>query len=213
MIIYFIEDKDTLDTSELKIIDSLDESFEWRKILRSCSITLWDEDGYVWDNIDKDGGRYVEYIIDTERYTESDVSELLKMLNIMDNSKYWWTPEEKGLTQADIDAKVEELWSERLTEPGRSCPDCSAAKGEVHMTGCDVARCTVCKGQALSCNCEDTEAKWSDKWSGIWPGIKECYELKLITWSDPNRLGGTGWMFDLNTLAKIRSEVNQSKKS
>lgn len=81
MIIYFIEDKDTLDTSELKTIDSLEDSFEWRKILRSCSITLWQECGYVWDNIDEDGGRYIEYIIDTERYTESDVSDLLKRLS------------------------------------------------------------------------------------------------------------------------------------
>jgi|TARA_R110002167_G_scaffold202972_1_gene406909 hypothetical protein len=80
MIIYFIEDKDTLDTSELKTIDNLEESFEWRKILKSCSITLWEDYGYVWDNVNEDGGRYVEYIIDTERYTESNVSDLLKRL-------------------------------------------------------------------------------------------------------------------------------------
>ena len=83
MIIYFIEDKDTLDTSELKTIGKLEESFEWRKILRSCSITLWEYYGYVWDNVDEDDGRYVEYIIDTKRYTESDVSDLLKRLGYL----------------------------------------------------------------------------------------------------------------------------------
>ena len=32
-------------------------------------------------------------------------------------------------------------------------------------------------------------------WSGIWPGIKECYEQKLIAYGS----GGEGWVFDLNT--------------
>jgi hypothetical protein len=43
-------------------------------------------------------------------------------------------------------------------------------------------------------------------WKGIWPGIQECYEKKLIS-----RFGVKGeWSFDLNTEAKLRME---SKKA
>lgn len=34
-----------------------------------------------------------------------------------------------------------------------------------------------------------------DIWTGLWPGIKECYEQKLIAYGS----GGEGWVFDLNT--------------
>jgi len=121
------------------------------------------------------------------------------------NSKYWWTPEEKGLTPEQIDIKVEELWQKSLAEVTHCCPDCIVSPGEAHEFLCDVARCMSCKGQALSCGCEDIG---EDIWTGLWPGIKECYELKLICWSDPNRIGGTDWTFDLNTLA----EINARKK-
>lgn len=81
MIIYFIEDKDTLELSNVKEMINHTESDEWNKILLNCNIELWNDDGYIWDNVHEDGGRYVEYILDSERYIESDISDLLKIIS------------------------------------------------------------------------------------------------------------------------------------
>ncbi len=43
--------------------------------------------------------------------------------------KYWHTPKEKGLTQKEIDTKVEELWLEHLSYSS-NCPDCDVKTGE-----------------------------------------------------------------------------------
>jgi hypothetical protein len=34
------------------------------------------------------------------------------------------------------------------------CGDCSAEKGELHVSSCDVEQCPACGGQVLSCDCE-----------------------------------------------------------
>ena len=34
------------------------------------------------------------------------------------------------------------------------CFDCAAAKGQLHVPGCDGEECPNCGGQAISCNCE-----------------------------------------------------------
>ena len=125
----------------------------------------------------------------------------------IDESKYWWTPAEKGLTEQEITDKLEVLWADEKARVTRKCPDCGVEPGKEHIGGCDVARCLNCKGQALSCGCPEDKLGW-DVWDGTWPGTKECYELRLLTWSDPRRIGGTGWRFCLNTLA----EINATKK-
>ena len=111
---------------------------------------------------------------------------------------YWQTAEEAGLTQDQINEIAEKLWKERKAEATQSCPDCAVAPGQPHETGCDVARCTNCGGQALSCSCI---TKGIDIWLGLWPGIKECYEQKLIC---RGNFGKGDWRFDLNTEAMLR---------
>lgn len=94
-----------------------------------------------------------------------------------------------GLSQEDIDQIIEDLWIEQSQT--RPCPDCGVEPNQTHLVDCDVERCTECGGQKLSCGCKtDT----FEKWSGIWPGIKECYELKLVCCFNDDR----EWQFDLN---------------
>jgi len=108
---------------------------------------------------------------------------------------YWQTAEQAGLSKDQIRDIAEELYKERISEAKEACNDCGAEPGEPHLDGCDVARCEHCGGQALSCDCYD---QGEDIWTGLWPGIKECYEQQLIC---RGNFGKDEWTFDLNTLA------------
>jgi hypothetical protein len=108
------------------------------------------------------------------------------------------TPKEKGLSQEQINKICEDLWTK---EKPRRCPDCGVEPGSKHDDNCDVARCTECGGQRLSCDCENGSGD-SDTWEGLWPGVKECYQMKLICYDTcryPDNGEELGWGFDLNT--------------
>lgn len=110
------------------------------------------------------------------------------------------TPKQLGLNQQQIDEICERLWKEDCKSSKSHCNDCNAAPGERHMEGCDVTRCTSCGCQRLGCNCEGGEP---DIWTGLWPGIKECYEQKLICFDTcpypkEKELNAKHWCFDLN---------------
>ena len=76
------------------------------------------------------------------------------------------------------------------------CHDCGVAPGEVHKSGCDVERCSICGGQTLVCRgCPDAEGNTKHdpafaRWTGIWPGWAEAMALGMYSKFSPE----TGWV-------------------
>lgn len=115
----------------------------------------------------------------------------------------WVKPKDMGLNDDQINEICERLYSEEMESASKCCHDCGAKPGEAHDVNCDVARCKVCGGQRLQCDCEGGDG---DIWTGLWPGVKECYERKLIVFwegdkhSAINSVKNSYWCFDLNSL-------------
>jgi UDP-N-acetylmuramyl tripeptide synthase len=119
----------------------------------------------------------------------------------------WQTAKEAGLSKEQVFKICEKLWKkENETKKKSLCPDCGVKAGTPHEDGCDVARCLNCGGQALSCDCKIVTP---DVWTGLWPGIKECYEKKLISRFGKN----SEWSFDLNTEAALRIKQRKQNKT
>ena len=111
--------------------------------------------------------------------------------------------EKLGLSQEKIDIIVERLWKER--EPITNCPDCEVAPGEIHNDNCDISHCLNCGDQTIFEDCCDNVQH--DVWTGIWPGLKECYEQKLICYDTclyPDTNIEMGWCFDLNEWVRTK---------
>lgn len=93
---------------------------------------------------------------------------------------------------------LEALYQEELKTANQSCHDCGVKPGKAHLDGCDTARCLKCGGQRLTCNCEEGGG---DIWTGMWPGIKECYTKGYVCFD--TQTGSLG--FDLNREAMDRA--------
>ncbi len=79
-----------------------------------------------------------------------------------------------------------EQWKEK--HPVRNCPDCGVKPGKEHDSGCDVERCSVCKGQALGICCEGHDPS-QVPWTGWWPGELECVERGWFSRMIPGKRG------------------------
>lgn len=59
-----------------------------------------------------------------------------------------------------------------------SCHDCGAGAGDVHISGCDVERCSFCGEQLISCRHKKHDPLFA-RWTGFWPGWLEAKELGI----------------------------------
>lgn len=79
-----------------------------------------------------------------------------------------------------------------MSETTRPCGDCGVQPGQPHVDGCDVARCTLCGWQRISCEHEDEEGGWGQVWTGRWPGDAEVEALGLTDLNELASLSRSG---------------------
>ncbi len=74
------------------------------------------------------------------------------------------------------------------SEYRETCPGCGTFINEYHSEFCDTARCGITGDQKFSCDTfnEDNHECENTKWSGYWPGVKECFEYGLFSYFVPN---------------------------
>ena len=96
-----------------------------------------------------------------------------------------------------------------------NCYDCGVKPGKIHISGCDIERCSVCGSQYISCGCKEHDPVFS-RWTGIWPGSLEA-DFLGITLNEFYMKGYEKIFFvklkeENNILAIPISEYNKLKK-
>jgi hypothetical protein len=66
------------------------------------------------------------------------------------------------------------------------CPDCGAAIGQRHYSGCDIERCPHCGWAALGCAHFHADDPRREVWTGKWPGEADCQRLGFYVNGDPD---------------------------
>lgn len=56
------------------------------------------------------------------------------------------------------------------------CPDCAVETGNIHISGCDIERCSICGDQWISCGHEEHDPNKS-KWTGELPDMRHPMEI------------------------------------